>query len=92
LYPFGFRLTVEPQVKTDDINKLFEDLEASSSSLSTVLAGFFHEEFGLAFSSDDVLAEKGIAGEHLDLLQEFLASRVGIVFPPGKELNKLQEG
>lgn len=80
-----------PERPSDDISALFEDLEKSASSLSTVLAGFFYEEFGVALSSDDVLEEKGLGAEHLDALQEFLATRVGILFPVGKELNSLEK-
>lgn len=78
--------------KDDDINAMFEDLERSSASLSTVLAGFFFEEFGLNFSADDVLSEKGIVEEHLALLQEFLATRLGIQFTAEKALDKLGSG
>ena len=70
---------------------LFSELEQSCSSLSTVVAGFFCEEFGVVLASDDVLAEKGLGEEHLAALEAYLVSAVGLEVPADKKLAALGE-
>ncbi len=71
---------------------LFSDLEQSCSSLATVLAGFFAEEYGVSLASDDVLADKGLGQSHLDALEAFLVTTVGLVVPSEQQLALLGEG
>jgi hypothetical protein len=76
----------------NDLESLFSELEQSCSSLSTVVAGFFAEEYGASLGSDDVLADRGLGEEHLSALESFLVSSVGLQVPADAELASLGEG
>ena len=75
-------LKTKPAASTD-LEDLFADLEKSASSLTTVITGFFTEEFELVvenLSPDDTLGKLGLGEEHIKALGEFLSKNVDAKF------------